>query len=128
MGAKCSFCRVRGQESKLSYRPAEQEWLKNKQTKKNQTKKTLGIFRSAYSSLHLLCSQEGEREKLISLLFFLFTATNSSFFCFHCNPITLESSSPTHGYKPRENRIKLNDGNPCILGPTRYSSQVLEAS
>ena len=65
MGAKYSSCRVRGQESKLSYRHAEQEWLKKKTPKP-------GIFRSAYSSLHLLCSQEGEREKVISLIFFSF--------------------------------------------------------
>ena len=38
--------------------------------KKNTQKP--GIFRSAYSSLHLLCSQEGEREKVISLIFFSF--------------------------------------------------------
>ena len=121
MGAKYSSCRVRGQESKLSYRHAEQEWLKKKTQKP-------GIFRSAYSSLHLLCSQEGEREKVISLIFFFFFTATNSFFCFHCNPITLESSSPTHGYKPRENRVKLNDRNPCNLGSTRYSSQVWEAS
>ena len=38
-----------------------QEWLKEKKKK--------GIFKSAHCFLYLVCSQEGEREKLISLFF-----------------------------------------------------------
>ena len=61
----CSSCRVRGQESKLSYRYAELGAVKVKE---------LGMFRPAYCSLYFLCSQERERGK-----------THSFFFSFHCN-------------------------------------------
>ena len=53
----CSFCRVRRQKSELRYRHAE--------LRATEVKKKLGIFRPAYCSLYLLCSQEREREKLI---------------------------------------------------------------
>jgi len=41
--------------------------------------KKLGMFRPAHGSLYLLCSQERERKKLISLslFFFLFPETGS---------------------------------------------------
>ena len=60
MGARRSSCRVREQESKLTYRHAEPGTAKRKKK---------GIFKSAHCFLYLLRSQEGEREKLISLFF-----------------------------------------------------------
>ena len=68
IGTTCSFCRVRGQKSKLSFRHAKLGAVKVKKKRK------LEIFRPAHCSLYLLWSQERERKKLISL-FFLFTAT-----------------------------------------------------
>ena len=51
-----------------------------------EEKKELGIFKSAYSSLHLLYFQEGEREKLISLFFFSFYCNKFFFFLFSLQP------------------------------------------
>ena len=67
MGARCSSCGVRGQESKLSYRHAEPGMAKRKKKK--------GIFSSAHCFLYFLCSQEGEREKPFLSFLSLFTAT-----------------------------------------------------
>ena len=74
---------LRGRKANLVTDIQSYEWLKKKK----------GIFKSAHCFLYFLCSQEGEREKLISLFFIPF----------HCNTSTLGPSSPTAKNKPREN-------------------------
>ena len=82
---------LEGKKANLVTGMQSQEWLKIKKKKKK------GRFRSAHCFLYLLCSQEGEREKLISLFFIPF----------HCNTSTLGSSSPTAGNKPREKILNI---------------------
>ena len=59
-----SSFRVRGQNSKLSYRHSELG-----EVKVNNNNQKLGMFSPAHSSLYILCPQEREREKPIPLFF-----------------------------------------------------------
>ena len=70
------------------------------------------MFRSAHCSIFFVLRKGKQKNSF--LFCFLFTATNSSFFPFHCNASTLGPSSPTPGHKPRGNKYLKDMGTPAI--------------